>query len=291
MKHMLLRSSLLIITLLPLQLFAQGTLVSTTFELTINSFDAEEISLSTTGIGSGDQLFSLAFYYRVTGDTQEFQIGGTPDVQSVYGFGNLFLDWNDVDNRGLFSARLEILLSENADVQNVNYVLSIFPIDSFEGPMDLFFYLDPDLDDSSDGDSGELVEAEINFIRVSDGDTCVLTTAVVGFDGVDAFQVTEHSDILDSLADDALTDLDDSGLPFGPGNFTVAFQVSDLPASTAAILGVTTFPTTEEGCSSAQPPPPPQSQAVPVPSTGKLPLTILVMLMMLGAWRFRSRFF
>ena len=60
----------------------------------------------------------------------------------------------------------------------------------------------------------------MNAITVTDGPWQVTHSAV----GAAAFQVSNYSDIRDFLLDATVNNLSNSGLPYGPGDYTGAFQ-------------------------------------------------------------------
>ncbi|MGQ9739317.1 MAG: PEP-CTERM sorting domain-containing protein [Armatimonadota bacterium] len=86
--------------------------------------------------------------------------------------------------------------------------------------VDFFAYSDFDLNGSSSNDSGVLVSPQT--IRYLDGTTAVDVIAsgagLVGYD-VDSFY-----QLRTQLNDDAVDNVSNSGLPFGPGNMTDVFQ-------------------------------------------------------------------
>lgn len=82
--------------------------------------------------------------------------------------------------------------------------------------MDFFHYLDADLNNTSGGDSADLIGD--NVIRIVDGDW------VATYEGTDIYQVNSYADLLAELTDGDADDFDGTGLNFGPGDFTGGFQ-------------------------------------------------------------------
>lgn len=92
----------------------------------------------------------------------------------------------------------------------------------------VFAYADIDAAGTAGGDSASLVQAN-NWIRVVDGATEVDLRGV----GADAFRVTGFATLRTALNGATPITLDNSGLPFGPGDFTGAVQWIDrtIPAN------------------------------------------------------------
>lgn len=186
----------------------------------MTAFDGIAITLSDpSGV---DHVFELFYFYRVSGDTSESPIV-TPDSGSASGNEITYI-WSDLDGRGLLSAILTFELVADGLGATVEARLGLTNISAAGGSItvDTFYYFDPDLANSPGNDSGTLIAAP-NQILVSD-DATMVTGTFTGLVGVTAFQVDAFSIIRDLLNDGAVDNLDDSGLPFGPADFTGAFQ-------------------------------------------------------------------
>ena len=91
-----------------------------------------------------------------------------------------------------------------------------------------------------------------------------------------AFQLEAWPAIRDLLSDAALDDLNDSGLPFGPDDFTAGMQWNSItidPGASASLGGNTPAPP----FLGPPPPPPPESQALPVVGTMGMVLLALML--------------
>ena len=88
------------------------------------------------------------------------------------------------------------------------------------GPLrlSLFNYADFDVGGSFSGDSAIL--AAPNLIRITDGGNFAEFQGV----GASAWQVQSFAGLRTLLDDGAITNLNNTGLPFAPGDFTGAFQ-------------------------------------------------------------------
>ena len=86
----------------------------------------------------------------------------------------------------------------------------------------LFNYLDADVGDTFTGDSASLLGGDTTLMQVAD--TSVFDTVQYRAEESIAYQVTVFASLRSMLEDGDVTTLDNSGLPFAPGDFTGAFQ-------------------------------------------------------------------
>ena len=183
------------------------------------------------GASGGDDLFENWFFFRVDGDTQEFPFPD-PDTADYTG-DTVTFTWADVGGRGLFSAELVETVSDGGGPSGS--VLSTLTLTNISGSpltVDVFAFADIDLGGSFGGDNATLTNSP-DFISLSDG----ADTGEYRAGGNDNFQVLAFPGLDPVLSDASVDDLDDSGLPFGPGDYTGAFQWSGLML--AADQGVT----------------------------------------------------
>lgn len=158
------------------------------------------------------------WWYRVDGlDTQERPLP-PPDTETWLS-GLAFLEWDDVDGRG-FSLRETIKVLDNERPSGT--FSSELSVARNNNPTTLhvtvFHYLDAEADGDSDGDSGgRVTDRLLNFV---DGMTLGLYRGL----GASAYMVRPSPQIEALLNDGALTELDNSGTPFPPGNWTAAYQ-------------------------------------------------------------------
>lgn len=188
----------------------------------------DTVNANLTGAAAGDQLFETWWFFRVAGDGQETAFG-IPDAEiyTLNGGAAGRLDWNDPGGAGLFSASLGFDVIESAPGQGTVFQNMYVTNERLTDlTIDVFHYIDLDLGGSYWNDRASLV-ANPDGIEMSiyDGST---TAPLIGY-GADAYQVTTYASLRQALTDTSVTDLDDSGLPFGGGggaDFTGAFQWS-----------------------------------------------------------------
>ena len=227
-----LKSLLLILSLIVLgstPALAIGTITdgAVTFGYTndFNTTRGNTVDTQFVGAAPGDQTWESWWLFRVSGDGQETAFAA-PDIESYAGsIGRL--DWNDPGGAGLFSAILDLeVLDTGAGMGNLFQNLRIINTSVSALTVDIFHYTNLDVGSSASADNAVLV-ANPNGIEISVIDGAD-SAPIIGY-GADAFQVTSWTrgrPLLRDLTDGNVDDLDDSGLPFGPNDFTAAFQWS-----------------------------------------------------------------
>jgi hypothetical protein len=193
---------------------------------------------SVGGPGNPDHLYQAGWFYRSGGDSREFAFANATSS-----------DWS-TPNQG----RLEYSTREFDAVMiyTVNGIgngygvltqtLTVFNTTNHAINVNLFNYQDIDLAGTSSNDSAVLNSG--NVIRVTDANT----GWVANYEGTNAFAVGGFSSIRDILSNGSVDNLSNTGLPFGPGDFTGAFQWNfDLStggaATASATLTITNIPT------------------------------------------------
>jgi len=200
-----------------------GTITDGAVSFTYNGLGAGgAANADLTGAGpGGDQLFSYWWYYRISGDPQETNFP-SPDAE-VYAGNMATLSWTDVNARG-FSADLSHVVSDSGGPSaTLDSTLALTNNSSVPIDIDVFIYVDADVAGSFGGDTGTVV-VDPTHINVADGAEVV--NIVSGAN--DAYQVLAWPGIRDLLSDAAVNDLDNTGLPFGPDDFTTAQQWTTL---------------------------------------------------------------
>lgn len=212
-----------------------GDLVAGSAIYSINNYNSDAGSDTDMVIDGGDdQLYESGWFYRVEGDLQESRLP-SPDSETFVGDTALLI-WYNVDDRNLFNVAIEYKLSQPADGEAVLVTTVAFEnISNSPQILDVYSYQDIEARGTSGGDTASLTH-EPDFISIID------TDALVTWRGgsVSAYQVTEHSDLLDLLLDNELTSFENSGLPFPAGDFTGGFQWSvEMPAFSIYFLQTT----------------------------------------------------
>ena len=206
----------------PAVLTAQGTITDGDVSWTYSTGDGGGDFV----VGGMDHLFETWWFYRVQGETSETAF---PAPFSESYVGNVAtIEWVQLGETGNLFATLVVTLTDDGNgAATVTYDLTarhVIPQAAEDGGQgsfnfDLFHYTDFDLSDSSSDDSATLVNANTEM-EVSDA------TATAQYEGVgaSAYQVTAFATLRTALNDGAVTNLSNTGLPFGPGDFTGGYQ-------------------------------------------------------------------
>ena len=165
--------------------------------------------------GSTDHLFQNWWWYRVDGATEESSMMWFPADQSYVG---------NVATLGAsepsFDWELTVTLTDGGVPGQAQIVERMTLANTTGSPISvaLFNYADFDVGGDSGTDGAILVNPEL--MRIS------YQTDYAEFLGVgaDAWEVQVWSDLRDDLDDGGITNLSNTGLPFGPDDFTGAFQ-------------------------------------------------------------------
>ncbi len=194
-----------------------------------------------TGVGTGDYLFEDGWWFRVSGDTQEFFFPAPTTTACAGSTGTI--TWADVAARGLFSASNTLsLASASANTGELILTMSITNL-SAVNPLviSLFHGADFDVNGSFGGDSATLLNAN-NYIGLTD--SVAGTAEYRGFNPpANAFLVrpfsTTGTDVFGLLSNAVINNFDNSGLPAANIDFTGAFQWDlTIPASGTASVSV-----------------------------------------------------
>ncbi len=192
-----------------------------------NTTNGNTVDTEFVGAATGDLTWESWWFFRVSGDGRETAFG-TPDAESYSGsIGRL--DFVDPGGSGLFDAILDFeVIDTGTDIGNLFQNLRIVNTSGSNLVIDIFHYSDLDVSDSFGGDSAVLVSNSDGIqIDVGDGGDAA---PMIGY-GADAFQVTAWRTLLRDLTDNNVDNFDNSGLPFGPGDFTGGFQWSTTVAA------------------------------------------------------------
>jgi hypothetical protein len=174
-----------------------------------------------TDQGSSDQLFQQWWWYRVNGvDSREFALSNLTG-KTVSG-NHMVLNYAETEG---FSAAVDYTLTNQG--ANALLTATVFITNtSTSGSqlnMSFFDYFDFDMNTSGGDDSATLV-SDNPALRMRIGDSGgPMSAEYRAIDGV-AYQVATYSTIRTFLADASTNNLNSTGLPFGPGDFTGANQ-------------------------------------------------------------------
>jgi PEP-CTERM motif len=194
------------------------------------------------GVGP-NQLFQNWWYYRVSGDTREYPFGTYARIAGgqIAGLSNYVgntstYNWTDSDASSVtrFTATYIATLTHGAQVNNATLAQS-FQINNPGATtlnIVLFNYADIDANGTTPVDT-DTATGNVNAITDMDGPWQVVHSAV----GANAYQVGAFSSIRDLLLDTNINNLNNTGLPFGPGDYTGAFQWNlSIPAGQSATV-------------------------------------------------------
>lgn len=191
---------------------------------------------------SQDHLFETGWWFRVAGDTQETAFP-VPDSQSYVGATSQHT-WSDVGGRGLFSAieMAQVFNTQPIYGANSGYVGMQMVITNLSASdpleLELFHFVDFDVAGAG-SDSAALVElTPLTIMALTDPSGNA--AQYISFPSFTGYLVRPFgaTDVAAVLSDASVTDFDDSGLPFGPGDFTGGWQhsLSMEPSGSAVVL-------------------------------------------------------
>lgn len=203
---------------------AIGAITTGTSSFEYNDFGTgNEASVDFFVPNGTDHQFGNWWVYRITGAADESWFPA-PDFESYIG-DMATLMWSDVDGLGLFSAELTLTIADAPTGATLTQVMVITNINPTGGSLDinLFHYNDTDLDASAGGDSAASLGG--TAMEISESSTSF-------YEGVGAsgYAVDTFANIRSLFSDGVPTTLANTGLPFGPADFTGAFQwIHNIP--------------------------------------------------------------
>ncbi len=221
---------------------AQGTLTLNSIQFVRNAACwSTSPSANLVGVSlplTDDHLFEVGWWFRVAGDNQETAFP-VPDSQQYVG-NHSSNDWNDVGGRGLFYAQETVELFDYSSGSPTGFVSLTLTVYNMSGAnpltLDIFNMADFDVLPNVSNDTAQLVEWTPNRILQIDDPAgnfaqyvALRNTGITNHYLVRPFGATDVGAV---LSDAAVTNFDDSGTPFGPGDFTAGWQFAmTLPPS------------------------------------------------------------
>ncbi len=188
------------------------------------------------GAGNPDHLFQQYWWYRVQGDSQETEFVNASSWSYSGNTATLTFSTPQFDAVMQF-----VVLGVRNGLGVLTSTLTVFNTSADPLTLNLYNYADLDMNNSAGNDSADL--NGVNIIRVTDGGN---TGWRANYEGTDAFQVASFAALRGMLTDPNADDLNNTGLPFGPGDWTGAFQwqfnISSGSAATASAT-ITILPT------------------------------------------------
>lgn len=182
------------------------------------------------GAGNPDHLFQQYWWYRVQGDSQETEFVNA--TSWAYNGNTATLTFSTPQ----FEAVMQfIVLGVRNGLGVLTSTLTVFNTSADPLTLNLFNYADLDMNGTAGNDSADL--NGVNIIRVTDGGG---TGWRGNYEGTDAYQVASFAALRGVLTDPNADDLNNTGLPFGPGDWTGAFQWQfNISAGSAATASAT----------------------------------------------------
>ena len=161
-----------------------------------------------------DHMFQNWWWYRTGTDTREFALSNLTAFEQPQA-NTVSLTYEESGLR----YEINYTLTDAGDNQAVVVAqLTIANTTSTPITLNLFNYSDFDMDGSLGGDQAELVRPD--YMRVYETNTAHIVAAETPF----AWQIGAFPSVRNLLTDTDIDNLNNSGSPFGPGDFTGAFQ-------------------------------------------------------------------
>jgi hypothetical protein len=161
-----------------------------------------------------DHMFQNWWWYRTGTDTREFALSNLTAFEQPQA-NTVSLTYEESGLR----YEINYTLTDAGDNQAVVVAqLTITNATSTPIELNLFNYSDFDMEQSAGSDRGELVRP--GYIRVYETNTAHIVAAETPF----AWQIGAFPSVRNLLTDTDIDNLNNSGSPFGPGDFTGAFQ-------------------------------------------------------------------
>lgn len=202
--------------------YGQGTITSgsASYVLTASHWDITP-EANFTGVGTGDQLFESGWWFRIQGDTQE-TVFPTPTTQNYTG-NTATINWTNLGGRNFNVAKTHVLTSAGAGSGEVGTTLVVTNTGQAAITLHLFNMADLDVNGTAGTDNAVLVQPN-NYIRVSDATAGQCEYRAPGAVAYLVLPFAASTDVAAQLSNTTVTDFGNTGLPFGPGDFTGGFQ-------------------------------------------------------------------
>ncbi|MBK7709048.1 MAG: carboxypeptidase regulatory-like domain-containing protein [Acidobacteria bacterium] len=202
-------------------------------------YDATQTS-NFTGVGTGDYLFEDGWWFRVSGDTQEFFFPA-PTTTTCAG-ANGTITWSNVSSRGLFSATNTLNLTSAAvNTGKLTLTMSITNLSAVNPlTISLFHGADFDVNGSAGTDNATLLFPNTHHS---------ITDTTAGFAQYRAFNPAATAtlvrpfgattDVFGLLGNAVVNNFDNSGIPATNFDYTGGFQWDlVIPGSGSASVSV-----------------------------------------------------
>ena len=203
----------------------QGTITSggASYAQTASHWDITP-EVNFTGVGTGDQLFESGWWFRIEGDTQE-TVFPAPTTANYTG-NTATITWADLGGRGLAVNKTIVLTSPGAGQGEAGTTIAVTNNTGAAITLHLFNMADLDVNGSAGTDNAISVDSNTRYIRVNDATAGQCEYRGPGSVGYLVLPFAAATDVAAQLSNTTVTTFANTGLPFGPGDFTGGFQWS-----------------------------------------------------------------
>jgi hypothetical protein len=182
---------------------------------------------------SPSQMFQNWWYYRVQGDTREYPFGNyarsaggsVASTTNQYLGNTATVQWTDTSAAAATRFTATYISQLTDDGTNAATLAQSFQINNPNAAplvISLFNFADIDANGQAVSDA-DTATGNTGAITIQDG-LFRIVHSVTGSVPANAFQVAQFSGVRDFLLDGNVNNLNNTGLPFGPGDYTGAFQ-------------------------------------------------------------------
>jgi len=215
--------ALLLLTTASTTAFAQGTITSGSgnYVLTASHWDATP-ETNFTGVGTGDYIFESGWWFRIEGDTRETNFPA-PTAQNYTG-NTATISWTNMGGRNLDVVKTHVITSAGAGQGEVATTVTVTNTSGSTITLNLFHMVDFDVNGSAGTDTAALVSADPTYIRINDATAGQAEYRAPGSINYLVRPFAATTDVGGLLADTAVTNFDNTGLPFAAGDITSGFQ-------------------------------------------------------------------
>lgn len=204
----------------------------TSFPTTVSSTSGLS-DFRVAGAASQDQLFQATWYYRLGGDLREFAFNSGAAqgaLSSVYSGARVVHTWANADNRNIAATRDIRVVSAGP---SSGFAIEKLTVTNNTGSailLNLFAYADYDQCGAA-GDSA-IANPTANKHSVTDTGACAVGEAYAP--GADNYEVAAWPLVRNKMTDTALDDFSNTGLPFGPNDYSGGWQWKDRAVAPGA---------------------------------------------------------
>lgn len=221
--HLLKKSLVVLLLAAAGPAFGQGTVTSgsASYVLTASHWD-QTPEANFTGVGTGDYIFESGWWFRIEGDTRE-TVFPAPTTQNYTG-NTATINWTNMGGRNLDVVKTHVLTSAGAGQGEVVTTLTVTNTSGSTVVLNLFHMVDFDVNGSAGTDSGALVGGDPTYIRFNDTTAGQAEYRAPGSINYMVRPFATTTDVGGQLADTAVTNFDNTGLPATSIDVTSGFQ-------------------------------------------------------------------